>query len=417
MMNTLYIKPSGPLRGSVSIGGSKNAALPILAATLLCRAPVILEGLPDIRDVARALTILSYMGASVTQLDRTVYLIDTHTAVFRPIPDALTSEMRASVYFLGAALARFGEGRIGRIGGCDFGARPIDQHIKAFLALGAEAGAGEDGAYASAKALHAADIRFDTVSVGATVNAILAAVSAKGVTRLSVTAREPHVEDLISFLSCVGADIRRDRTGDIVICGGKPLSGGRFRIASDMIEAGTYLILGAATGGAVRVRGIDPASLRSLTEVLSRMGAEIDVGEREISLFATEPLYSYALATGPYPAFPTDLQPQMGALFSVVRGKSRIRETVWKGRFRYTEELCKMGADITVLENIAEIKGGRLHGASVTATDLRGGAALLIGGACAEGESRIGGAELIMRGYEDVVEKLTALGADVVAAD
>ena len=399
------------------MGGSKNAALPILAATLLCRGQVILEGVPCIRDVSRALAILTYMGASVTRLDRACYAIDTRAATACPIPDVLTSGMRASVYFLGASLGRFGEGRIGRIGGCDFGTRPIDQHIKAFAALGAETVAEDGGVSVSARTLRGAQVTFDTVSVGATVNAILTAVLAEGITHLSVTACEPHVEDLINFLCRAGADIRREKNGDICIRGGAALQGCRYEITSDMIEAGTYLILGAATGGAVRVRGVAPETLTPLTQVLSCMGAELDVGEGEITVFATEPLYSYALTTGPYPAFPTDLQPQMGALFSTVQGKSRLTETVWHGRFRYTEELQKMGADIHVYDNIAEITGGRLHGSSVNATDLRAGAALLIAAASAEGESRITGAELIARGYEDLVEKLGALGADVGVID
>ncbi len=412
-MNTLLVRPAGPLCGSVPIGGSKNAALPILAAALLCRGPVLLHRLPDIRDVKGALCILVHMGASVTPIDRHTYLINAQSSSPRAVGGNLASQMRGSVYFLGASLARFGEGEIGTVGGCDFGTRPIDQHLKAFRALGAVVEEEKDAVRVRAEKLRGARISFDTVSVGATVNAILAATAAEGETLLTNTAREPHIDDLIRFLAAAGAAIFREENGDIRIRGGRELSPCTHTVLSDMIEAGTYLIAGAATGGAVRVRGVDPDSLSALGVILSEMGAELDFGEEDVTVFARDPLFSHDLLTGPYPGFPTDLQPQMGALFSCVRGRSRITENIWDRRFRYAEELSKMGADIQIYKSIAEIKGGRLHGADVLATDLRAGAALLIAALTAEGESHIGNAELITRGYEDYVEKYKALGADI----
>ncbi len=412
-MSTVLIRPGGPLRGSVTVGGSKNAALPILAAALLCRSPLLLHNLPDIRDVEGALCILVHMGASIHRIGRHTVRIDPRDAEMCPVTGDFASQMRGSLYFLGASLARFGEGAIGHVGGCNFGTRPIDQHLKAFHAMGAEVDEADGRVVVRGKELRGAIVRFDTVSVGATVNAILAATAAKGETLLQNTAREPHIDDLISFLNAAGADIQREEDDAIRIRGGRSLLGPTYTVLSDMIEAGTYLIAGAATGGAVRVRGVETDSLRLLGRILSEMGAELDFGEREVTLFARESLFSHDLETGPYPAFPTDLQPQMGALFSCVTGRSRITETVWDQRFRYIDELRKMGADIQTSGNIAEIKGGRLCGATVKATDLRAGAALLIAALAAEGESCIENAELIARGYEDYVEKFTWLGGEL----
>lgn len=413
-MNELVIRPSGALRGSVSVGGSKNAALPILAATLLADGPSLIGNLPAIRDVELTLRILENMGCSVERVDSATYRIDPRHAAPHATPDPLTAKMRASVYFLGASLGRFGSGCVCRPGGCDFGGRPIDQHIKAFSSLGARVLLSEHTVSVSAPRPTGNTVRFDIVSVGATVNAILAAVCAEGETTLLGTACEPHVGDLIGFLNRAGADIRTYACGSrIHIRGVKRLHGCNYTVIPDMIEAGTYLLAGAATRGAVRVRGISPEELSALTHKLSEMGADVDEEEGSVSVFAPTRLFGSRIVTGPYPAFPTDLHPQMAALMCTALGRSHVREDVWRHRFRYMEELSKMGATVSVSENTADILGGTLSGARVNAPDLRGGAALLIAACAAEGESRLSGVEYIERGYENFIEKFRSLGADV----
>lgn len=413
-MNELIVRPSGPLRGSVSVGGSKNAALPILAAALLADGPSLIGNLPDIRDVELALRILQNMGCTVERVDTATYRIDPRNAAPPDTPDPLTAQMRASVYFLGACLGRFGRGCVCRPGGCDFGNRPIDQHIKAFSSLGARVLLEEKTVSVTARRPIGSTVHFDIVSVGATVNAILAAVCAEGETVLVGTACEPHIGDLIGYLVCAGADIKTLACGErIRIRGVKRLHGCSYSVIPDMIEAGTYLLAGAATRGAVRVRGISPEELSALTSKLSEMGADVDEEEGSVSVFAPTRLFGSRIVTGPYPAFPTDLHPQMTALMCTALGRSHVREDVWRHRFRYAEELMKMGACISVCENSADILGGGLAGGRVTAPDLRGGAALLIAACAAEGESRIGGISCIERGYGSFVEKFRSLGADM----
>lgn len=414
-MEKLIVRPCGALRGRVGIGGSKNAALPILAATLLCEGPSLIGNLPAIRDVELALAILSGMGVAVTRVDRATYELNTNHAFPPAQPDPLTGRMRASAYLLGACLGRFGVGRVGCIGGCDFGGRPIDQHIKAFVALGATVSVEDEAICVRADHLHGAAITFDTVSVGATVNAMLAAVRAEGETVLRNVAREPHIVDLAAYLNRCGADIRGAGTATIRIRGVKTLRGCSYSVIPDMIEAGTYLLAAAATQGAVTVMGVDPTHLSPLTDVLRKMGADVDCEERRISLFATARLRGSTITTAPFPGFPTDLQPPMAALFSVSLGESRVCETIWRHRFRYVEELQKMGADIRLQGDGACIQGGQLHGAELCVPDLRAGAALLIAACAAEGESVLHSPSYIERGYEDLLLKLRALGADISA--
>lgn len=416
-MNTLRVRPTGALFGTVPISGSKNAALPILAATLLCDGPCIIGNLPRIRDVALALEILTHLGAAVEEIDSHTYRIDTRAAAPPEKADALTEEMRASVYFLGAGLGKWGYARIGRIGGCDFGGRPIDQHIKAFAALGATVCQSDDEITAGAPALVGTEITFDTVSVGATVNAVLAAVRAEGKTVLHNTAAEPHVVDLCCFLNRAGAKIEGAGGDTITVTGVPSLTGAQYSIIPDMIEAGTYLLAGAVTGGGVTVRGIDPKQLSSLLDTLFDMGADIDCEESAVTVIAASRLTGGSVTTQPYPGFPTDLHPQMAALFCRARGESRVLETVWHHRFRYVEELLKMGAFAHLQDNIASFRGSSLHGARVNAPDLRAGAALLLAALASEGESYITGADLIERGYEGYLEKLARIGADVCLLD
>ena len=412
-MKQLIVRRGGALRGSVPVSGSKNAALPILAATLLCEGPCLIGNLPAILDVERMLEILLHMGCTVERLDRHTCRIDASGAAVPAIPDPLTEDLRASSYLLGAGLGRFREGRIGKIGGCDFGGRPIDQHIKAFSALGASVCLSEEEIFATANTLTGASVDFDTVSVGATVNAMLAAVRAKGETVLFHAASEPHIVDLAHFLNRAGADIRGAGTGVIRIRGVRRLHGCSYGIVPDMIEAGTYLLAAAATRGAVTARGISPDQLRPLTEKLHQMGADIDCEEHAVTVFAASPLSGVSVSTRPYPGFPTDLQPQMVAALSVSQGVGTVLENVWQKRFRYVEELRKMGASIRVLDNRATVVGGSLTGATVNVPDLRAGAALLIAACAAEGESVLCGIEPILRGYEDVLPKMQSLGADI----
>lgn len=416
-MKRLIVKAGTCLRGSVSVGGSKNAALPILAATLLCEGPCVIGNLPRIRDVECMLSILLHMGCAVEWLDLHTCRIDSRGAHVPDAPDPLTEDLRASSYLLGAGLGRFGEGRIGKIGGCDFGGRPIDQHIKAFAALGGSVCLSEEEITVCAPALVGAPVDFDTVSVGATVNAILASVRAKGETVLFHAASEPHVLDLSDFLRCAGADIRGAGTGVIRIRGVAHLHGCSYTIIPDMIEAGTYLLAAAATRGAVSAHGIPPAQLRPLTEKLRQMGADVDLEENAVHIFAPKRLSAVSICTRPYPGFPTDLQPQMVAALSVAEGVGCVRENVWHKRFRYVEELAKMGASIRVFDNRATVVGGYLHGAVMSVPDLRAGAALLIAACAAEGESALCGIEPILRGYEDILPKMQALGADISCAD
>ena len=412
-MKRLIVHHGSPLRGAVPVGGSKNAALPILAATLLCEEPCIIGNLPVIRDVERMLTILIHMGCTVERIDRATYRIDSREAVVPATPDKLTQDLRASSYLLGAGLGRFGEGRIGKIGGCDFGGRPIDQHIKAFAALGGSVCLSEEEITVCAPALIGARVDFDTVSVGATVNAMLAAVRAKGETVLFHAASEPHIVYLARFLYRCGADIRGAGTGVIRIRGVEHLHGCTYGIIPDMIEAGTYLLAAAATRGAVSARGIPPDQLRPLTEKLRQMGADVDCEENTVTVFAASPLRAVSVDTRPYPGFPTDLQPQMVAALAVSQGVGTVRENVWHKRFRYVEELHKMGASIRVFDNRATVVGGSLTGTSLNVPDLRAGAALLIAACAAEGESVLFGIEPIMRGYEDILYKMQSLGADI----
>ena len=414
-MEKLIVRPGGPLRGRVAVSGSKNAALPILAATLLCEGPSQIQNLPAIRDVEQMLAILRDMGASVERIDHAAYQIHAGAAAPPPLPLAQTESMRASAYLLGACLGRFGAGRVGRIGGCDFGGRPIDQHIKAFMALGATFTVEEDEICVRADRLHGAAITFDVVSVGATVNAILAAVRAEGESVLRNAAAEPHIVDLCSYLKRCGADIRGAGTSTIHIRGVRHLHGCTYAIIPVMIEAGTFLLAAAATKGAVSVTGIEPSHLTMLTDKLRQMGADVDCGEGRISLFCTAKLRGAQIVTAPFPGFPTELQPVMAALFSVSEGESEVRETVWRQRFRYVAELQRMGAIVSQRGECARFVGTDLHGAQITVPDLRAGAALLIAACAAEGESELLSPAYIERGYEDLIGKLCSLGADIRA--
>lgn len=417
-MKKLIIEGGRPLFGAVTAGGAKNAALPVLFAALAVDGPCIVENLPDIGDVALALEILRGLGASVTRCDAHCCIVDC-TGVGRvSAENENVHGIRGSVYLLGAGLARSGYAECLLPGGCALGARPIDQHLLAFRALGAEIVESDDQIRVKAERLHGADITFSTVSVGATVNAILAATAAQGMTVLRNASAEPHIGDLIRFLNQCGGAVRQSADGTVVIEGGRPLHGGEHRLISDMIEAGTYLIAGVMSGGSVTVTDVCPAHLAGLTRLLREAGADMTATETTVTATATGSLLGISFATGPYPAFPTDLHPQMAALLATAQGPSCIEECVWPDRFRYIDELWLSGLCIRRRGRYAEIAGDdRPRPSSLCATDLRAGAAEMIAALGAKGKSVIENAEMILRGYEDPVGKFRRLGAVMQLAD
>lgn len=405
-----------PLSGEVQIGGSKNAALPLLFGGILTGEKCLFRNLPRVSDVLRTLEILRSMGAGICFYANRDVCVDY--ASVRPVlpPVSLTSTIRGSTYLLGAMLGRFGEARFGAAGGCDFGCRPIDQHLLGFARLGAVVTEGEELRLTAKQGLTGARIELAMPSVGATANLLLAAATATGETVISNAAAEPHVAALADFLTAAGARIEGIGTATVRVFGVPRLHGVSHRIIPDMIEAGTYLCAGVACGGPVRVRDVVPAHLGALLEAFCRMGAEVRVEKESVTVCAKEIYRNTVLETGPYPAFPTDLHPQMTALFSIggrASGEGIVRERIWASRFRYVEGLKQLGADIALRGDTATVRPAPLHGARVASPDLRGGAALLLAALGASGESEITNATTIARGYEHLEDKLTALGARI----
>ncbi len=405
-MERLIVSGGKPLVGTVCASGSKNAALPLIFATILTEHICTIENLPAIRDVEMSLELLSSMGASICRLSRSAVEIDTKD--LRPIlpPPHLVSALRASTYLMGAMLGRFGRAYVQDFGGCNFSPRPIDMHLYAAERLGAGR---EKNILVAKQGLRGAIIPFDKVSVGATVNAMLMAARAKGITVIENAACEPHVENLIAFLCSMGASIHR--MGNALVVKGGELHGGRASVVGDMIEGGTYLLAGLATGGSVTVKGCEPSHLGAFLSILSEGGAKISCEKDSVMLSGSlsSPLL---IKTAPYPAFPTDLQPQT-ALVSALYAGGVVSEGVFAHRFGYLSALASMGLSYVKNESTAYIFPSRLSAAEVSATDLRGGAALLLAALSAHGESVIDGACCILRGYEDVVEKFSSLGADI----
>ena len=415
-MKKIIIEGGRPLCGTVAVSGAKNAALPVLFATLLVSGRCAIENLPDIGDVALSLDILRRLGADVRRIHKNGYVIDCSAARGVTAACEEVRGIRGSVYLLGAGLGRFGEAECLLPGGCALGLRPIDQHLLAFRAMGATVTEEKDRIHLRADRLVGTDITFETVSVGATVNAILAATGAEGVTRLFGASKEPHVTDLIRFLGACGACITGGGTDCIRIVGGRPLHGVVHRLIPDMIEAGTYLMAGIMSGGSVTTTDVAPAHLQGVISVLKQAGADITETADTVTATATGSLLGLRLETGPYPAFPTDLHPQLAALLATAQGPSCIEETIWPDRFRYADELWQAGLCIRRNGNCAEIAGGNIpRPAVMQATDLRAGAAEMIAALGAKGLSVIEGAEMIARGYEDPVEKLRLLGAQIHA--
>ena len=418
-MEKLKIEGGTKLRGNVRISGAKNAAVAIIPAVLMVEGVCVIENVPHIKDVLVIADILSDLGAKVKWLCDDVLEIDATYVNNHIATDDKVRSMRASYYLLGALLGRFHMATVRLPGGCNFGERPIDQHIKSFEALGAGVNIDYDIVIAkSDKRLKAAHIYLDVVSVGATINAMLSACMADGTTVIENVAKEPHVVDLANFLNTMGASVRGAGTDTIRIRGVEKLHGGTYSIIPDQIEAGTFMIAAAAAGGDVLVENIIPQHMDSLSAKLSESGAIVTEFENAIRVESNGMLKGVNVKTSPYPGFPTDLQPQMVTLLSSARGKSMVTEGVWESRFQYIEELKRMGADIVIADNRAIIHGvDRLRGTTVKATDLRAGACLAIAGIIAEGTTYILDLKHIDRGYQKFEEKLNALGANVVRID
>ncbi len=413
-MEKFIIQGGRPLTGEVQVSGAKNAAVAILPATILAADKCIIENLPNISDVATSVRILREMGAGVRLLNENTLEIDTRHLATTSVPDDLSRQMRASYYFLGALLGRYGEGTVAMPGGCDLGPRPIDQHLKAFSALGAADSVDYGMIQVRASALSGSHVFFDTVSVGATINAMLAAVKAEGLTVLENVAKEPHIVDVANFLNTMGADVRGAGTDVIKIRGVSQMHGGSYAIIPDQIEAGSYMVAAAFTGGNVLVKNIIPKHLEPITAKLEKAGAMVEEFDEAVRVTRTGPLHPVNIKTMPHPGFPTDMQPMMTVLMSVADGTSIITEAIWENRFRYVDELLRMGANIQVDGRVAVVEGVReLQSAPVQAYDLRAGAALVIAALGAKGVSEVEDISHIERGYENIVEKFAALGADI----
>ena len=416
-MDRIVISGGSPLYGSIDIDGMKNAALPVIFATVLVGDRCEIHNLPSVSDIKGAIEIIKELGAVVEKIDEHTVVIDTTDMKVSPANSEIAKKMRASYYLLGAELGRFGKAFVSFPGGCDFGVRPIDQHIKGFLRLGAKVEIENGNIIAEAPdGLTAGNVFFDIVSVGATVNTILAAVLADGQTIIENAAREPHIVDLSNFLNMCGADIKGAGTDTIRIRGVESLHGCNYTIIPDMIEAGTYMVAVSAACGDVTLCNIIPKHMESVTAKLEEMGVTVIENDDSIRIIRTpdQKLNPCNIKTMPYPGFPTDMQPQFGALLCYANGAGRINEAVWENRFKYIDELKRMGADITVNGRIATVNGfGSLKAASVRACDLRGGAAMVIAALAAEGITSIEDVHLIERGYDNIVGKLIGLGAQI----
>ncbi len=413
-MEKFVINGGVPLKGKVRIGGAKNAAVAILPAVLLADSPCIIENLPEISDVSTLLRSMKALGAKIRPINRTSVEIDPVNVHSFVVTKEMAEGMRASSYFLGALLGRMNRARVAPPGGCDFGVRPIDQHIKGFEALGAKVTIENGMVNARAKQLSGCSVYLDMVSVGATINIMLAAAKVRGLTVIENAAREPHIVDLANFLNSMGANIMGAGTGVIKIRGVEHLKGTQYSIIPDQIEAGTYMVAAAATGGDVTVENVTPKHLESIIAKLVEIGAKVTQYDEAVRVQMNTRPKKCNIKTMPHPGFPTDMQPQIATLLTVADGTSIITEGVWDNRFRYVDQLTSMGADIQVDGKMAVITGVKsLSPAPVKAVDLRAGAAMIIAGLMAKGTTEIENIGYIDRGYDSICEKLTGLGADI----
>ena len=418
---TKYIVQGGhPLFGEVRISGAKNAAVAIIPAALLVDGVCRIENIPQISDVTALLKILEQLGANVRFLNRSSVEIDCRHISTTQVSQELAHKIRASYYLIGALLGRFGEAEVSMPGGCNFGGvRPIDQHVKGFVAMGAEV---REGDFICAKAeggrMKGANIYLDVVSVGATMNIMMAAVLAEGTTVIENAAKEPHIVDLANFLNSMGADVKGAGTDTIRIFGVDKLHGGSYAIIPDQIEAGTYMAAVAACGGQVLVRGIIPKHMDCITAKLQEMGVQVEEQDDTLLVRRSGKLHRANVKTLPYPGFPTDMQPQITVALCLAEGTSMVTEGVWDNRYRYVGELTRMGAQIRVEGRSAVVEGvEHLNAASVQAYALRAGAAMVIAALAAEGTSEVSNVHYIERGYEDIIEKLRSIGAQIESVE
>ena len=414
-MEKLVITGGTPLKGEVSIIGAKNSAIAILPATLLCKGVCTLHNVPNIIDVNLSCQILEELGSKISWTGPHSLTIDNRNITKTHAPLDLTSRFRASYYLIGAMLGRYKEIEVGLPGGCNLGARPIDQHIKGFEALGAVANLTQGKISVKADKLTATSIYMDVVSVGATINVLLASVLAEGTTTIDNAAKEPHIVDVANFLNTLGADIRGAGTDVIKVNGVKELKDNiTYSIVPDQIEAGTFMLAALATKGDIVIKNCIPEHLDCLTSKILEIGGNVEYKDDTIHVWYTKRPTKTVIKTLPYPGFPTDLQPQMGVVLSTAIGTSIINESIWTSRFQYTAELNKMGANIIAQGQSAVFEGvDELFGAPVYATDLRAGAALVIAGIAAKGVTEVYNLKHIDRGYENIEDKFSSLGANI----
>ncbi len=413
-MKKFLIGGCNKLNGEIKINGAKNSAVAIIPATLLADRPCVIRNLPNIIDVKLSFEILTQMGAKIEIVDNHCAIIDTTSVNKTEVPFELARKMRASYYYLGALLARFGEAKVAMPGGCDFGVRPINLHLKGFEQLGACCTIENGIINLSCNKLTGNKIYFDVASVGSTINIMLAAVKADGITIIENAAKEPHIVDLANFLNSIGANIMGAGTNVIKIKGQRNLNGSDYTIIPDQIEAATFMAMTAATFGNVLIRNVIPKHLECVTNKFETMGVNIKKFDTCIKVSSSKSLHRVDVTSQPYPGFPTDMQPQITALLTFAHGTSIVTEGIWASRFKYVGELCRMGATITVDGKVAVVEGnGKLTGAVVNVPDLRAGAALVIAALGAQGDTTIENFDLIERGYESLVDKLKALGAKI----
>ena len=413
-MDQYIIRGGKQLCGEVVISGAKNAALPILAAAIMTNETVILENLPDVTDINVMLESIKKLGAYVERIDRHTVTINGSCIGNFSVDYESMKKIRASYYMLGALLGKYRKAEVSLPGGCNIGSRPIDQHLKGFGALGADIKLRNGYVSAEADRLIGTNIFMDVVSVGATINIMMAAVLSHGETVIDNAAKEPHVVDTANFLNAMGANIRGAGTDSIRIKGVKKLSGCRYSIVPDMIEAGTYMLSAVATRGDVTVKNVIPRHLEAVTAKLREIGCEIYENEDSVRIIAEKRMKKTTVKTLPYPGFPTDMQPQMSTILALSDGTSIVTESIFEKRFKYVDELYRMGANIFIEGNTAIIHGiSRFDGTHVSSTDLRAGAALVLAGLNADGITIVDDIEYIQRGYEDFDKKLRMLGADI----
>ena len=413
-MEQYIIKGGNPLVGEVEIGGAKNAALGILAAAIMTDETVIIENLPDVQDINVLLEAISVIGAKIDRIDRNKVAINGSMIGEVSVDYEYIKKIRASYYLLGALLGKYKRAEVPLPGGCNIGSRPIDLHLKGFKALGANVTIRHGSIVAEAEGLHGSHIFLDTVSVGATINIMMAAAMADGRTTIENSAREPHVVDVANFLNSMGANIKGAGTDIIRIRGVEKLHKTEYSIIPDQIEAGTFMFAAAATKGDVMVKNVIPKHLEATTAKLTEIGCEVEEFDDAVRVVASKRLTNTNVKTLPYPGYPTDMQPQIGVTLALARGTSIVTESIFENRFKYIDELARMGASVKVEGNTAIISGvDKLTGARVSAPDLRAGAALVIAGLAAEGITIVDDIVYIQRGYESFEGKLRCLGAEI----